>query len=55
MKDLLVKIYPSGQVYLPNNILGYEGEHREFLKIKVTIYGVITRLHFFNFSFLEIC
>ena len=29
--------------------------YREFLKIKVTIYGVITRLHFFNFSFLEIC
>lgn len=27
MKDVLVKVFSNGQVFLPNNILGYEGEH----------------------------
>lgn len=27
MKNKLVKIFNNGQVFLPNNILGYEGEH----------------------------
>lgn len=27
MKDLLVKVFSNGQVFLPNNVLGYEGEH----------------------------
>lgn len=27
MKDTIIKVYSSGQVFLTNNILGYEGEH----------------------------
>ena len=27
MKDVLVKVFSNGQIFLPNNILGYEGEH----------------------------